>query len=194
MRLAKSPDRRVNRTKAMLREALMALVREKPYDRITVTEILGRANVGRSTFYMHFRDKDELLATGIDDLLAAARAVTPAMPRRNAADHLLRFSLPVLEHVDRHHRAGLGTMGAKGWVVVHGRLRGALTRLLAQEIEEALGARRLRARGIPPDLLARSVASTFVLTLHWWVEHGAKHAVREANDLFRALALPTLQG
>ncbi|MEM6707029.1 MAG: TetR/AcrR family transcriptional regulator, partial [Acidobacteriota bacterium] len=55
------PDRRVTRTKRLLRQALMELVREKDYARITVQDILDRADVGRSTFYTHYRDKDDLL-------------------------------------------------------------------------------------------------------------------------------------
>src|SRR5262249_3903679 len=63
-------DRRTQRTKNLLHEALGSLIREKPYEAIVVQEILDRANVGRSTFYMHFRDKDELLVSGIHDMLA----------------------------------------------------------------------------------------------------------------------------
>jgi len=54
-------DRRIQKTKNLLHQALGSLIREKPYDAIVVKEILDRANVGRSTFYTHFRDKDELL-------------------------------------------------------------------------------------------------------------------------------------
>src|SRR6516164_2810623 len=50
-------DRRIEKTQALLHEALGALIREKPYDEIVLKEILDRANVGRSTFYTHFRDK-----------------------------------------------------------------------------------------------------------------------------------------
>jgi len=53
-------DRRIQKTKSLLHEALGSLIREKPYDAIVVQEILDRANVGRSTFYMHFSDKDDL--------------------------------------------------------------------------------------------------------------------------------------
>src|SRR5215469_931964 len=50
-------DRRVQRTRDLLHEALGSLIREKPYDEIAVKEILDRANVGRSTFYLHFRTR-----------------------------------------------------------------------------------------------------------------------------------------
>lgn len=62
-------DRRIQKTLKLLREALVSLIAEKPYDSIVVKEILDRANVGRSTFYTHFRDKDELLSSGIHDML-----------------------------------------------------------------------------------------------------------------------------
>src|SRR5215212_11646165 len=84
-------DRRVQRTRALLHDALVSLVHEKSYDDIVVKEILARADVGRSTFYAHYRDKDELLECGIRDLL---RTDTPSEPARSedAVERLLRFS------------------------------------------------------------------------------------------------------
>jgi AcrR family transcriptional regulator len=61
-------DRRVQRTRRLLHKAFMSLILEKKYESITVQEILDRADVGRSTFYMHFRDKDELLVSGFQYL------------------------------------------------------------------------------------------------------------------------------
>ena len=50
-------DRRTNRTRRQLREALLALILEKGYDSITVEDITGRADLGRTTFYLHYRDR-----------------------------------------------------------------------------------------------------------------------------------------
>jgi hypothetical protein len=46
-RVRQRKDRRIQRTEELLRGALTALIREKPYEEIVVKEILGRANVGR---------------------------------------------------------------------------------------------------------------------------------------------------
>ena len=62
-------DRRVEKTLKLLREALVPLIAQKHYDSIVVKEILDRANVGRSTFCTHFRDKDDLLVSGMYDML-----------------------------------------------------------------------------------------------------------------------------
>ena len=77
----KGKDRRIQKTMHLLHEALGSLIREKPYDEIVVQEILDRANVGRSTFYMHFRDKDELLVSGIHDMLGSVHATLEALAR-----------------------------------------------------------------------------------------------------------------
>ncbi|WP_405159887.1 TetR/AcrR family transcriptional regulator [Nocardia sp. NBC_01499] len=71
-RLTGSTDRRVRRTKSLLHQALIELMLERGYDRISVRDILHRADVGRSTFYAHFRDKDDLLLLSSTDYLRAA--------------------------------------------------------------------------------------------------------------------------
>src|SRR5580700_5991169 len=57
---ARKTDRRVRRTRDALGDALMKLMHEKPFRDIKVQHVLDRAGVGRSTFYTHFRDKDDL--------------------------------------------------------------------------------------------------------------------------------------
>ena len=55
-------DRRVVRTCTAINQALMDLIAEREYDDITVGDIIGRADVGRSTFYQHYQNKDEVFA------------------------------------------------------------------------------------------------------------------------------------
>src|SRR5215510_4033298 len=62
------PDRRVQKTRKLLQDALIELVAEKGYESVTIREILDTANVGRSTFYAHFQDKDQLLHSILDRL------------------------------------------------------------------------------------------------------------------------------
>lgn len=63
-------DRRVQRTRQLLQNALSELILEKAYEKITVQDVIDRANVGRSTFYAHFQDMDKLLLSGFEPLLA----------------------------------------------------------------------------------------------------------------------------
>jgi len=61
------PDRRVRQTRGRLRDALVALMLDKPVDEITVQEVLDLASVGRATFYFHYRDKDDLFLSVLED-------------------------------------------------------------------------------------------------------------------------------
>lgn len=184
-------DRRVQKTRKLLHDALGSLIREKSYDSIVVQEILDRANVGRSTFYTHYRDKDELLVSGIHDMLDPVRT-TQLASAAGRHERIVSFSLPILEHLDRHRRAGEGRMGTRGRVILHEHLRKVLAELVADDLRKDLQTRPTAAGKIPSDLLVQYVASTFILVLNWWVESRSRLPPTEVNDLFRALVLPTL--
>src|SRR5581483_11338191 len=64
-------DRRVMRTRDRLGDALVGLMQEKPFDAITVQEVLDRAGVSRSAFYVHYRDKEDLFLSDVDEFLEA---------------------------------------------------------------------------------------------------------------------------
>lgn len=180
----------MKRTQGLLHAALASLIHEKAYDAIVVKEILARADVGRSTFYTHFRDKDQLLDSGIRDVLRAGEAVSP--PTARAADRVLRFSLPILEHVERYRAAGDAALASGGQPTVHEHLERVLVELVAGDLRHAGGRRPSSERDVPGDLLARHVASTFLLVLTWWLAGARPLPAREVNDLFRALVLPAV--
>jgi AcrR family transcriptional regulator len=165
----------------------MGLAKEKPYDAIAVKEILGRANVGRSTFYAHFHDKNELLESGIYEMLGSIHDRRPA---RGGADEPLAFSRPILDYIAEHRRCG-AAMPRDGRVVMHARLQTVLTNLISDYLAALSG--RQPTPAIPTDLIARHIAATFVLVLNWWVETDAKLTAAEVDARFRALVLPVLQ-
>ncbi len=67
----RKPDCRAVRTRDRLGDALIALLLVKPFDDITVQEVLDRARVSRSTFYEHYRDKNDLFLSDVDDFFLA---------------------------------------------------------------------------------------------------------------------------
>lgn len=184
-------DRRVQKTQNLLREALASLIREKDYDSIVVQDVLDRANVGRSTFYTHFRDKDDLLVSGIYDMVHLNQPREPPSSAKRYAK-IIRFSLPIFEYHDRHRRTSVARMGTRGRAILHEHLRKSLAEMIADDVREALDSRRKTSRRIPADLLIQYVASTFHLVLNWWVERRSPLSPKDINDLFRALVLPTL--
>jgi AcrR family transcriptional regulator len=184
-------DRRVQKTRTLLHEALVSLIREKPYDEIVVKEILDRANVGRSTFYTHYRNKDELLASGIHDMLGAVHVTGQPMSGK-MYERIIRFSLPVFEHIHRHRQAGGAGMGSRGRAIIHEHLLKVLADLIADDVGKVFYGGRKTTGQVPLDLLVQHVASTFVLVLNWWAESDSPLCPKEVNQLFRALIIPTL--
>lgn len=191
-------DRRVRRTRRLLHGALASLIHEKPIDAIGVKEILARADVGRSTFYAHFRDKAALLASAIRDTLPGPDGAVgaPADP----VERVLRFSLPLLEHVARvesqraeeaDRRARTALRRPRAHAALHTRVRPVLVEWVATELE-TLVARRASPLRVPADLLAAHVADTFLRVLEWWALGAERRSARELNDIFRSLAGPAV--
>ena len=69
MKKQKITDRRIQRTRQGLRNALLELIKEKGYDFISVEEITRRANLGRATFYLHYKDKEDLLVDEFNEIV-----------------------------------------------------------------------------------------------------------------------------
>lgn len=181
-------DRRVRKTRLSLLQALGTLLHEKRYDAIVVRDILDRANVGRSTFYAHFRDKDDLLLGAIRDILRTTMAAAPPGARRS--ERVVRFSRPMLEHIEVHFRSGARAMPLRSHAIVHERLRQVLAECVAEEVRR--GGRRAATSPVPTDLLVQHVTSTFILVLEWWLQRAGQRSPDEADAMFRSLVLPAL--
>lgn len=179
------PDRRVQRTQKLLHQALVSLLAERPYEAITVKDILERAEVGRSTFYMHFHDKDALLISGIRQMLSSAYTAASSLRHRDV--DVLGFSLPMFQHILQHRRTAEASVGAIGWAVVHEHLRGAIAEMIAGDLKAAGRHGAKAALRVPTDLLVQHVASTFILVLRWCIEQRSALSAKEVDNLFRAL-------
>ena len=186
------PDRRVQKTQKLLHEALGSLIREKSYDSIVVKEILERANVGRSTFYTHYQNKDELLVSGVNEILGA---IPPSTARAPLKERLIAFSLPILRHLERHVHANPARMGTRAQAILHERLREILADLVSRELKKGpLPGSRKWAGQVPSELLAQYRASSFILVLHWWLDSKSRLGPKEVDGIFRTLVLPALSG
>src|SRR5689334_10492837 len=95
-------DRRSERTRQLLNAALIELMLEQRYDNITVQDIIDRANVGRSTFYAHYLDKEDLLISGFTrtfDMLSQ-HPQQQGGAEQQALPSLARF----FQHAQEHHQ------------------------------------------------------------------------------------------
>jgi hypothetical protein len=141
---------------------------------------------------MHFHDKDELLISGIHDMLGSLHTGREGPPGSTPYERILCFSLPVFQHIHQHRRTGATMMGTRGRAVVHDHLQKVVAQRIAEDVRKLFHGRRKADIKIPPEVLVQYVASTFILVLNWWADSRQPLHPCEADALFRALIMPTL--
>jgi len=187
-----TPDRRIVRTREVLRDALISLILEKGYDAITVNDIVARANIARSTFYAHHGSKESVLLDGIGALreyLTKAQRETQAAG--SASVERLGFSSAFFLHVNSHRDLYHALMGDRGGVVMINAFRQMLSRLVRREL---VGITPAGAKGtqVPLDAVVRFTTDALMGILIWWVEAKPSLSPEEANRIFRQLIEPAL--
>jgi AcrR family transcriptional regulator len=185
------PDRRVRRTRRNLHAALIALINERGYDRITVQDILDRADIGRSTFYAHFRDKDALLLASFDDLRDGLRHDVDAMTPGELPDDPAQPSAVLFRHAYRHRDMYRALCGRAGESVVTTHLHAMIGQLLRAHLEPHLTASSVP---LPADLVSEFYTSALVGVLLWWVRAGFPIPPDEMARAYGRLSTPGILG
>lgn len=192
--LQKTVDRRVQRTQKLLHQALMSLILEKKYESITVQEILDRADVGRSTFYVHFRDKDELLFSGFQYLqgfLESVQKASAAVPGKSY-ERIIGFSLAMFEHAQEYRRVNRAMLGSSAEVVVRRQIHSVLAAMVRRELQLEWQRRKRGSGPVSPELLSHFLVSSFVSVLMWWLNSRNPMPPKDIDAAYRRLVLPSL--
>ncbi len=181
-------DPRQERTRQLLREALIALVAEMPFDAITITDITRRARVARKTFYAHYADKDALLMDCIEPLL-----VTLAEGISNTDTETLLIdnkppSYSAFRHVQEHaafYRAMLSEHGSARFIVY---LLDFMTRN-SYERHQFLWQNAPQIT-VEPMLIAHFLAGALLNTIIWWLQQDCQPSAETMAYTFSQLAAP----
>lgn len=177
---AMSTDRRVRRTQLALTTALVELMLEKGFESVTVAEIADRADVGRSTFYAHYADKEDLLQGSLDGLSTALDADIAARGATREGHPALRFCLPMAEHVGDNRRLHAMFVGGRGSA-------------LAQELVRDMWVEFIQAGWPEGDALAvRAIAGAFEAALAWWLAEAPELSAEDMVQRFCRLIEPGL--
>ncbi|MFB9963045.1 TetR/AcrR family transcriptional regulator [Sinosporangium siamense] len=171
-------DRRVRRTRQAVQRALVDLTLEKGYEAVTVTDLINRADVGRSTFYAHFTDKQDVLLSNIAEIDFLHRPPS-------TSGELFAFSLPMLEHAAEQQRLVKALLGRRGGGVLVARGEQMLATMIRDE---------LTTRGAPAspslDLVVICVAGAFMALLRQWVDGDFTATPTDLDTAFRTAVIP----
>ena len=181
-------DRRSRRTRQALHQALIHLIVERGYDEITVADIAEAADTGRSTFYAHFTDKDDLLRSAGSYLKQVLIGEHEAEVARSSEDRPLGFSRFMTAHLYEQRQIFHALMRGQGGSIFLEMIRDVLCEIVRKELPTSSGG----------DALQREVAVQFVVggyitVVTWWLRSGAKQDPGAVEAAFRAIALSGLR-
>jgi AcrR family transcriptional regulator len=170
----RKPDRRIERTRQLLRDALLALIADKGYHAITVQDVTDRANVARTTFYLHFKDIDDLLFSSMaamyEELMSKWLQRTPSIiVDEGEANPHAYGDTEDFEHVAQYasfYRVMMSENGSMKFMVrVQQYLTEAMERALRRHIPEGI------TPAMPLDMLAAMLAGSEIGVMMWWIQH-----------------------
>jgi AcrR family transcriptional regulator len=178
-------DRRVGKTRKALKDALTDLILDKGYEEVTVQDVIDRADVGRSTFYAHYVDKDDLLMA----ILADLEVPGPDSSSWSADDPAFGWTLDLFRHFDSGKRLFKAVASGQSGALARRETTERLETLARAELSRLKAARKLDAFRL--ELLVRFLVGTFIGFMDWWMREENEHLPPEQVDhAFRSLVLP----
>lgn len=191
----KKYDRRVRRTRRALKDALIKLILEEGYDSVTIEEITERADLGRTTFYLHFRDKEELLMQAIDticeEFIEQHSSLLAEIDSPKNALKQLRYNLDerILFHIFAHARDNADLYR----VMLRGEGGARATQRFADIIRDETIKRLNRIRGleikVPAEIFAVYFTGMLMELVTWWLEEDQPFTIEEMVSFFQQMFL-----
>lgn len=174
-------DRRTRKTRQILRDTLLKLLKQKRYEDISVQDIIAQADVARSTFYVHYVDKDDLL-TGRHGIFA-----------ENLGEQILA-----------HAGESGSAFSSRTWFY-HIQAQGDILKVLAKDSAMELAMKTLRGiihdsvqngmqahqdASMPLSLLVDYLTDTLMTLIKWWFKDGMKYTPEQMDEMFQQLVMP----
>jgi AcrR family transcriptional regulator len=184
----RKPDPRGARTRSRLGMAFVQLIHEKPIEEVTVQDVLDRAEIGRSTFYLHFRDKNDLLLSQLEMFCEIQSNVL--IERKEKSLRVMPVA-EMFEHIGAQNAfyrilQDAGRLNDFFDLAQEAFARGITQRLLDSGRVKALSKRELAAR-------ANALAGSLLSLLRWWIDRGAKESPSAMDELFHKMVWTGLQ-
>lgn len=187
-------DRRINRTRRLLRDSLLSLILEKGYSAVTIEEITDRADLGRTTFYLHYKDKEELLLESIEAIANDLKAqILGVLPIKADSTYKAQFDgseprqaiLLVFQHALENANLYRIIMSGQGASKAPIRIRDIIDNTTLDYFKE-----RVLIAGFNPDpsvpleIIATYFAGSLLGMLSWWLEKDIPYSAEEMADMF----------
>ena len=184
-------DRRITRTRIAIRDALVFLIEKKGFDNLSVSEIATRANINRGTFYLHYRDKFELLEQTLNDVVEDVKKIFISSKSLIFADFMdqdrpLPVTVEIFEYLKENEALMRVVFGLGGGITFQGKFRKA--------VEDTLKLGFLGGLKQENFLVPREYLISYILHAHYgviesWLETGCRESPQEMARILSRLTL-----
>jgi len=175
-------DPRAQRTQHLLGDALVELMHEKPFNAITVQNVIDRAHVGRSTFYSHFRDKDDLFLSDAEEFF---EAMATLISRRGEASNRVAPVREMFAHLAEASEFYAALIRAGKVHDVMELAQGHFARGIEQRLAELSPAHAIASAS--RAALAQALAGALLSLLTWWIDHGMPAPPEQMDDIYHRM-------
>lgn len=181
-------DRRIIRTRGLLRNALMALILEHGYETVTVKDITEMANLGRATFYLHYKDKEELLIKSLEALFdELVETLEPAIVSNKLNDAPI---LAVFKHAEENKDLYRVLLNGQGSAKIYRRCQEYIAQVALRRFFPLLPEKR----PFSDDLLANYLAGSLLTLISWWLDNDLPHSAEYMTNAYHQLKILGLKG
>lgn len=174
-------DRRSQRTRQLISDAFVELLLEKGYETMSIRDVIERANVGRSTFYSHFKDKEELFVSQLDRLL---ETLSRHLPQEHIEKNPYFPSLGLFQHIQEQQKL----FRALSWTSGVDILTKHLQKSMSEKIEERLRS-NAQTYEIPVPVMANFLAGSFLTLVKWWLDNKMPYSPVQMDVMYCELAV-----
>jgi AcrR family transcriptional regulator len=182
--MARRMDRRVQRTRKLLREAMLALILEEGYDALSIQDITNKANLGRATFYLHFKDKDELLMDVMDqfmeDILEQVPQLAEIQWRLEDTKNIAKLFDFSADHYDLYRILTISSGAITASRQLHQTIASNIKACIQKDVDES-GAQPI----IPVDFIANHFAGSLLSIIYWWLDRDLPYSSEEMAEMFQ---------
>jgi AcrR family transcriptional regulator len=198
----KKTDRRPQRTKRQLSQALVELVKEKRFDDITVQNVIDRADVGRSTFYTHFRDKEDLFQKDWERFLgdfaghinwdqAGEAAFVPVVYLFQHLQEMQPFykGLVRSRKTESVFKSGIACLSQNIESALTARVQARTAAATATSTTSSPASRSL----MPIPILANYLSGELFALLKWWLDHDMPYSPERMDEIYHDLVNPAVK-
>lgn len=177
-------DRRVQRTRKLLQDALIALILEKGYDDVLIQDITDRANLSRATFYLHFQDKEDLLMYGLRSIFDGLASQLEPLTRDHLTWNGAPPSLIAFQHAGENRDLYRVMLKARNAGIIAEHMREYLAERIRRQIDPIVSPEVLK---VPIEILCQHMASSLFGLLVWWLENDTSYTAEEMAQMYHNL-------